>query len=188
MNPSARAELESRGTTHAAPSPANSLDQVREILFGAYVRDFERKIARIEGLVASQGEELRADTRRMIDVLEAHVKRETDAQNAQRESDRTAQMAALNNVAREARDAVAELDQRIKKLEDGLIRAQRDFRQQILDEAKGFVEQSRSLRDELMSTLQRELALYTGEPSEASGPASGVVEATRTPEPRAEQS
>ena len=188
MSPSARAELESRGNTQAAKAAPSNLEQVREILFGAIVRDFERKFARIEGLVASQGDELRAGTKRMFDVLEAHVKRETEAQNTERESDRTAQLAALTNVAREARDAVAELDQRIKKLEDGLTRAQREFRQQILDEAKGFVEQSHSLREELMSTLQRELALFAGEPAESVGPTSGVVEATRTPEPRSEQS
>ncbi|MRG93063.1 hypothetical protein [Polyangium spumosum] len=187
MSAGARAELDSRGTSHAATSPANSLDQVREILFGAFVRDFERKLARIEGLVAAQGEELRADTKRMVGVLEAHVKRETDAHSTQQQADRAAQMTALNNVAREARDAIAELDQRIKKLEDGLIRAQRDFRQQILDEAKGFVEQTHSLREELMGTLQRELALFSGEASESVGPPSGVVEAPRTPEPRIEK-
>lgn len=182
MSPSARAELETKGI---APSPANNLDQVREILFGSYVRDFERKLARIEGIVASQGDELRADTKRMVEVLEAHLKRETDAQSTQQQSDRAAQMTALTNVAREARDAVAELDQRIKKLEDGLIRAQRDFRQQLLDEAKGFVEQTRSLKEELTSTLQRELALYTGEPEPAAP--SGVVEPLRPREPRTEQ-
>jgi hypothetical protein len=183
MSSSARAEPETRGAT---PPQASSLDQVREILFGAYVRDFERKLARIEALVASQGEELRTDTKRMIEVLEAHLKRETEAHGAQQQSDRSAQMAALTNIAREARDAVNELDQRIKKLEDGLIRAQRDFRQQLLDEAKGFVEQSRTLKDELMATLHRELALYIGEPIEPAAQ-SGVVETLRPPEPRTEQ-
>jgi hypothetical protein len=186
MSQSARAELDSKVMVQPTHPPSNSLEQVREILFGAYVRDFERKLARIEALVASQSDEIRADTKRMVGVLEAHVKRENEAQAAQRESDRAAQTAVLNNAAREARDAIAELDQRIKKLEDALIRAQRDFRQQILDEAKGFVEQSRALRDELVSTLHRELALYNGETQEPMAP-SGVVEVNRgTSEPRTE--
>jgi len=186
MSQSARAELDSKAQPTLQPS--NSLDHVREILFGAYVRDFDRRLARIEALIGSQNEDVRADAKRMVGVLEAHVKRETEAQAQQRESDRAAQMAALNNAAREARDAVAELDQRIRKLEEGLIRAQREFRQQILDESKGFVEQSRALRDELVSTLHHELALYTGEVQEPPAP-SGVVEVLRgTSETRNEQS
>jgi hypothetical protein len=169
MSPSARPDLDSAAQT---ASPSNNLDQVREILFGAFYRDFERKLGRLESLVTSQTDELRTDTKRLVQVLESHVKRETDAMSAERESDRAAQM-----------EAMAQLDQRLKKLEDGLARAQRDFRQQMLDEGKAFLEQTRRVRDEVVTMLHRELAMYVGE-SQESAPSSGVAEVSRLPEAR----
>jgi hypothetical protein len=184
MSPNPRGDLESGAQT---ASPSNNLDQVREILFGAHYRDFERKLGRLEALVGSQSDELRTDTKSLVQVLEAHFKREIDAMNAQRESDRQAQMEAINGVARETREALAQIDQRIKKLEDGLARAQREFRQQILDEGKAYVEQTRRVREEVFTMLHRELAMYAGESPEAA-PASGVVETARLPEARTGES
>jgi hypothetical protein len=179
MSPSARGEHDASAQSI---SPSNSLDQVREILFGTYYRDFERKLGRLDAVVSAQAEELRADTRRLVQVLEAHVKRETEAVRLELESDRSAQMEAVSSATREAREAIAQLDHRIKKLDDGLARVQREFRQQMLDEGKAFVEQARRVREEIITMLHRELAMYTGESPEPLAQ-SGVVEAPRPPEP-----
>lgn len=180
MSASARAEPE--GAVAQAAPPAGNLDQVREILFGAHYRELERKLLRLEGHIASQGNELRGEARRLVQALETHVNKEIEAVGAQRDADRSAQMDALSHLAREARDTALALEQRITKLEDGLARSQREFRQQILEEAKGFVEQTRSLREELGAMLQRELAMYLGELPEAP-PASGVIDAASQAEP-----
>lgn len=184
MSASPRADVEAAAqSAQSSKQQSNNLDQVREILFGAYYRDFERRLGRLEALVLSQADELRADTKRLVQVLEAHVKRETEAMSAERESDRNAHVEAANNAARESREAIAQIDQRIKKLEDGLAKAQRDFRQQLLDEGKALVEETRRMREEVVTMLHRELAMYSGEAPEPA-PSSGVVETPRPPETR----
>lgn len=180
MSASARTEPEG-AVAQPAPSAGN-LDQVREILFGAHYREIDRKLLRLEGHIASQGSELRGEARRLVQALETHVNKEIEAVGEQREADRAAQVDALSHLAREARDTALALEQRIRKLEDGLARSQRELRQQMLDEAKSFVEQTRSLRDELGAMLQRELAMYLGELPEAP-PASGVFDASGQAEP-----
>jgi len=146
-----------------------SLEQVREILFGAPFRDLERKLARVDSHLAVEAEELRKEMRRRIGVLEGHVQRESEALISRFESERSAHAEALTNVHRESRDVVVALEQRVTKLEESLARAQRELRQQILDQAKSFLDEARQTRDEMAATMERELAALT-EPNE--GPAS----------------
>src|SRR5689334_14805861 len=73
MSTSGRPELDE----HPVPAPginANSLEQVREILFGPQHREFTRRLARTDVHLAAQVEELRNEARRRLDVLEAYAR------------------------------------------------------------------------------------------------------------------
>jgi len=142
-----------------------SLEQVREILFGAPFRDLERKLLRVDTHLAAEAEELRKELRRRIGVLEGHVQRESEALTARFESERSAHADALTTVRRDSRDTVAALEQRVTKLEEALARAQRELRQQILDQAKSFLDEARQTRDEMAAAMERELTALT-EPNE----------------------
>src|SRR5262249_21948336 len=114
---------------------AHSLEQVREILFGPQHREFARKLARTDANVAARAEELRHEIRRRLDVLEAHLRREAEALTASIDSQRSAQSEALNKVAHESREGIGLLEQRVQKLEEAMTRVQRDFRQQLVEQA-----------------------------------------------------
>jgi hypothetical protein len=151
---------------------ASSLEQVREILVGAQHREFARRLARTDAHVSLQAEELRADARRRLEVLEAHLRSESDAVSARFESQRAAQAEALQSLGREVRDALGLLERRVQRLEEAMARSQREFRQQILDQAKGFLEEVGRTREELGAAFERDVASYggaleAGEPAEA---------------------
>lgn len=149
-----------RDPTAAIPqgtAPA-SLEQVREILFGAYFRDLDRKLARVDAHVSAESEELRKEMRRRLDVLETHVQRESEALVARFESEREAHV-----------EAIAGLEQRLTKMAEALARAQRELRQQILDQAKGFLDETQRTRDEVVETLERDLAFPERERRDANG-------------------
>lgn len=172
MGTSGRAELEGgAGFTQAAV--ANSLEQVREILFGPQHRELARRLARIDAHITAHGEELRSDVKRRLEALEQHVNKECEALSAAIEAQRSAQIEAQNSAAREGRDAVALLEQRVKRLEESSARAQRELRQQLLEQAKSFIDEVRRLRDDLGVAVEREIQrahgaaeLPAGEPSE----------------------
>jgi DNA anti-recombination protein RmuC len=143
-----------------------SLEQVREILFGAPFRDLERKLLRVDSHLASEAEELRKEMRRRLGVLETHVQRESEALAARFEAERTAHAEALAAANRDARDSVVALEQRVTRMEEALARAQRELRQQILDQAKSFLDETRQARDEMSAKWEREIAAIT-DPTDA---------------------
>lgn len=148
----------------AVVSPvAPSLEQVRELLFGAHFRELERKLGRVDAHLGAEAEEIRKEMRRRLEVLEAHVQRESEALVVRFESERSAHVESLASNSRESRDMIAVLEQRVAKMEEALARAQRDLRQQILDQTKSFLDETRRARDELVSTFERELAAADGE-------------------------
>jgi hypothetical protein len=158
MSTSSRTEEGSAAATQAAI--ANSLEQVREILFGAQHRDFARRLARIDAHVAAQAEEMRSEARRRLEALEQHINKESEALTSMLEAQRSAHLEALNNASREAREAIGLLEQRVQKLEELTARAQRDFRQQLLDQTKTFIDEARRMRGEISAAMERELAAH----------------------------
>ena len=100
------------------------------------------------------------------------------ALSAALESQRAAQMEAQNSAAREARDAVALLEQRVKRLEEISARSQREFRQQLLDQAKSFIDEIQRTRDELNNAVQRGVVAALSDAGEGlTGPSSTSEEA-----------
>jgi hypothetical protein len=167
-----------RAECEGSPAPTklglpNGLDQVREILFGAHNRDLARRLARTEAHITTQADELRCEMRQRMDVLDAHLRRENDALRASLESQRSTVVDAQSAAAREAREAFALLDQRVRRLEDAMTRAQHEFRQQLLEQANSFIDEVRRVRADMMVALDREVAAVWNEAAE--GPASGAA-------------
>lgn len=162
MATSGRVEHEgSAGITHAAIT--NSLEQVREILCGAQHRELARRLSRTDAQLAAQADELRAEARRRLDLLEGHVRREMESLNASLDAHRAADAEALGNVARESREALGLIDQRIRRLEELVTRTQRELRQQMLEQANAFIDETRRTREELSAAFERELAAWGGD-------------------------
>lgn len=141
----------------ATHESSDSLEQLREILVGSVQRDLERRFTRGESNSAQRVAELQQEVRRRIDVIEAHMKREIDALTGRISGEVLETKEAFRALARENREATTALEQRVAKLEEALSRAQHDLRQQILSQAKSFIDELQELRGELKETLDREL-------------------------------
>ncbi|WP_437596574.1 hypothetical protein [Sorangium sp. So ce590] len=169
MRTSGRTELDA-SAGHAESAITNSLEQVRDILCGAQLRELARRLSHTDAQVAAQAEELRIEARRRLDVLEAHVRREIEALSASTEAHRAASAGALGNVARDSREALELLDQRVQRLEDLVERTQRELRQQLLEQSKSFLDETRRTRSELSNLLERELAAMWADSIDAGAP------------------
>ncbi len=155
VTPPAPRETE-RKPTEGAPNP---LDQLREILFGAVQHDLERRLGRIDAHLAARAQELDQESRRRVDILETHLRRETETLAARLEREFAETSGSLRSMTRQQRETVADLEQRVANVEESVARAQRELRQQLLEQAKSFLDEISRLRADLVATLEREIGL-----------------------------
>src|SRR6185437_7230978 len=133
--------------------------------------------------VAAQAEELRSEVRRRLDVLEAHTRKELEALTASMAAQEASGREALSHATRASRESMGTLDQRVSKLEDLVERVQRELREQLLSQAKSFIDEVQRTRVELAGLLERELSAAWGEGSEPAerGEAEGEEAGRREP-------
>ncbi len=126
------------------------LERIREILLGDVLAELERRLARIDSQLANRTSELHQDARLRTDVLEAHVRKEIEAVSAR----------------------AAQLEQRLARVEERMeaqvARIERESRQQLLDQAKSFLDELERVRHQLRSAIVRELGLEPGTLEEGS--------------------
>jgi hypothetical protein len=133
------------------------LEQIREILFGALYRELERRLARADIHTSTRSKEIEQEARKRTEVLESHLRTEIGALTARVEHAFVEAADALRGVTRENREALSALEKRIAKAEEAGAFAQRELRNQLLEQAKSFLDELQHLRSELLATLQEEL-------------------------------
>jgi hypothetical protein len=147
-----------QATDHGA-----GLDRIREILLGDILVELERRLTRLDSYIANRSAELQHDVRHRTDVLEAHMRKELDALSAREAHDSGETQSLLRSVRGENRDALGQLEQRVVRLEDRLeasiARVERESREQLLAQAKSFLEELERVRNQLREALVRELGL-----------------------------
>jgi hypothetical protein len=168
MNAAEEASLQSDERT--------SLQQLRDILFGARARDFERKLSRLEARLSNEVEAIRDEVRRRFDEIESHVRDEIEALSSRIDAESTARVDGTAQLSKEAREADSAMEQRVHRVDESSARGQRELRRQLLD-------MTRELSAQVGRARQDLLALIDGEHAEE-------VEATSSPrvsEPASEE-
>jgi hypothetical protein len=142
------------------------IEQIREIIIGNVQRDLERRIARVEAHVGARLGELQQEARRRAEVIEGHLRNETDALAARFEGEVNDLKKALQTLGQMQRERDTNIDQRIVRTEEAIRSVQHELRTQILDQAKSFLDQLQSARRELAESVERELSSFELEPEE----------------------
>lgn len=154
------------------------LERIREILLGDILAELERRLARIDSQLANRTSELHQDARHRTDVLEAHVRKEVDALSTRAVQDNRDLNDAIRNLRDEQREAIAQIEQRLKRNDDrvdaSIARLERETRQQLLDQAKSFLDELERVRHQLRSAIVRELGLEPGPLEEGGEHAAGA--------------
>lgn len=122
-------------------SMGGNLDKVRDILFGTQMRESDRKLSRLEEHLLKECADIKEDTRIRFEALEVFVKKELESLSERLKSEQNARHDAVRDFSQELKDVSKSFDKRFSQIEEQGTKAQRDLRQQILD-------QSRTLRDE----------------------------------------
>jgi hypothetical protein len=157
--------------TEETPTPSEDragedtagLDRIRDILFGTAQRELERRVVRSDTQSTARLLELEQESRRRLEILEAHVKRETESLLARLQAEIGTVTEAMRKQAREQRDALSDLETKLGRFEEASARGQRDMRHELLDQAKGFLDELQRVRKDVLASLQDQLGLDEGE-------------------------
>jgi len=150
---------ESTGAGRLSPEreavAGGNVDQIRDILFGSQMKDYERRFQRLEEGLKKELADLRLDLKSQFDNLEQHHRSEfKDVRDAQtRETkDRLEAVQELSESIKEN----AELNyQRIKELEADLDRRAAELRDQILNQSRKLAEDIQQRDDRLSNELSQ---------------------------------
>ena len=150
----------------ASGAAVDGLAKLREILFGGSQRELERRMGRAELHLTARASELEQEIRRRLEVLESHMAKETEAITARLERDAVERGDQLRAITREHRESATALEQRVAKVEEAILHTQRELRQELLAQAKSFLDELHDIRREFAEMLEPELGRELGAPEE----------------------
>lgn len=144
----------------ALTEPKEGIEQVREILVGAIHRDLEQKLVRLESRVLARVAESLQEARRRMDVVELHLRTDSEKLTARVTAELAEIRESLRAITRDQRETTSQIELRIAKLEETLARGQHELREQMLDQAKTFIDELGRAREELTDRMSRELGAF----------------------------
>lgn len=140
-----------KGDDEAATGPGGeSLDKVRDILFGSHARSTEQQIARLDKKVSKDVQDVRDEFKKRLESLEHYVKNELGSLNERLKAEQGERLHGDKELAQTFTAAGKTFEKRLNELDERTADNHRELRKTILD-------QSKALRDEISQT-QRDLS------------------------------
>jgi hypothetical protein len=138
------------------PGSGESLDKIRDILFGSQSREYERRFTRLEERLIKESADLRDDLRKRFDSLETYIKKEVESLADRLRVEHGERSDAVDQLARDLKETGRNLEKKNEQLSEHLNRSERDLRDQLLGQSKALADDI-LLKHEAMSTaLERE--------------------------------
>ena len=142
-------------STDGAPEQPESLDQVRDILFGGQMRMVDTRLRGLEERISLEHATLRNDLSRKIGELEEVSKKEFAAQAERLSAERTKRADDLKALSAELREALKSLERRHIKFEEATSQADAEVRDQLMKHSAAFSAELARTAERLTSELDR---------------------------------
>jgi hypothetical protein len=152
----------SDGTGELDGAP-ESIEQVRDILFGGQMRAVESRLARMEERFHREHKALRAEFEKRLAQLEQLTKREFEAAGERLKDEGAKRADDVKALRTEARSATSSLDKRLGKLDEATSAADSELRTQMVDQGKVVADRLEQLAEEFTTELDRAVTELRGE-------------------------
>lgn len=133
-----------------------SLDKIREILFGTQARRFDQRMEQLEERLIAECREVRQDAQQRLEALEVFVKKELSALSERLSEEGKARGAQNQAARRELEESAGRLGQELEAVNERLRSGQRELREEILAQAKKLMAEQQRISEESSATLERE--------------------------------
>jgi len=160
------------GSTPAEPAP-ESLDKVRDILFGGQMRAVESRLQAAETRLLRGQETLRADLSKQIAQLESTLQKEAQGLAERLAAERTRRTEDLKALEASFKEALRTLEKRHSKLEEAAGMADAELREGLLQLTAEFTRAVQELRSQKSDTSAI-AALFADMASRLSGDTRGA--------------
>jgi hypothetical protein len=150
-------KLQDRGGEMAG---AGNVEQIRDILFGVQMRDYDKRFGLLEERIQKEISNLRSEARKRFDALEDFIKKEVESLSDRLKAEQNSRAKSFQEISKEHRDTAKTLEKKIEKLDEQLAKSSRDFRQQILDLSKSLsdeIHQKHQATSEALAQVAQEL-------------------------------
>jgi hypothetical protein len=134
---------------------AGNIDKIRDILFGSNMRDYEHRFARLEEALKKESLDLRETTRRHLEALEGFVHKEFAALEARLNSEREERSDGHSRLAADLSASSNSIFKKIGEMENHEAQAQREIRNDLLQQSKELTDAIRNKGEELIALLDR---------------------------------
>jgi predicted nucleic acid-binding Zn-ribbon protein len=139
----------------AAEAQPESLDKVRDILFGGQMRAVETRLQGLESRLLRGQESLRTDFTKQLGALDAALQKEVQSLVERLAAERTRRTEELKGLAAELKESLRALEKRHTKLEESSGMADADLREGILQHSKAVAAEIARVSERLGSELTR---------------------------------
>jgi len=120
-------------------APGESVDRIREIIFGGQMRDYDRRFSRLEQALVEKMDSLESDTRQRLDALESYLKQELDALSERLTKEGAERTSQDTSLAEDARKSNQELEKRLQNLDEQQSKLASNLRDLVLDQSKSLL-------------------------------------------------
>lgn len=141
----------------AADTPPESLDKVRDILFGGQMRAVEARIQSMDERLRQEQDAMRWHLERQIADLESNTRRELQALDDRLMGEHTRRGEELATLGAELREAIRNLASRHHRLEESSGAADAELRDMLLQHSAQVAVEIERLTQRLTSEMQREV-------------------------------
>lgn len=117
---------------HAA---GNNLDKIRDILFGAQVRDHERRFTKLEAQLLAEAAQLRNDLKERFAALEQYIRHEVESVTGQLKAEEQQRTDAVSHLTTELHTLAGALQQTASQLRTQSEQAHRELQDQLHHQA-----------------------------------------------------
>jgi hypothetical protein len=153
-----------------------SIEQVRDLLFGGQMRMVDARIQSLDERLAHETSSMRADFERQITELDSAIKKEL-ARHAERLiAERTKRVDDLKALSAELRDSLRSLEKRHTNLEEAAGMADADLRDHLLKQGANFTNELARTSDKLSTDLDRITSQLQADKLDASSLVAGLTE------------
>ena len=151
--------------TEAAPE---SLDKVRDILFGGQMRAVESRLQGLEERIMREQSAMRTDFAKQLADLDASAKRDSQTLGERLAAERTKRTEELKTLSAEIKEILRSLEKRHVKLEELTGLADAEIRDQILQQSRAITAEIERLSQRVTTDLNREVASLRNDKTDVS--------------------
>jgi len=161
--------------TPADPSP-ESIDQVRDLLFGGQMRMVDSRIQSLDERLLHETSALRAEFERQIGDLDGSIKKELGRHAERLASERTKRVEDLKALNSELRESLKVLERRHQSLEETAGLADAELRDHLVKNAAAFSSELARTSERITGELQRITSQLQSEKLDSAAIATGLTD------------